>query len=90
MVRAGSHGEYQDKFLAEKRVYVTWGNLDVNLAKLTDRDALIAALEQRDPDSKPRKLINHASQIWPFANEMQKGDWIVIPLKVQRAIQFGE
>src|SRR5689334_6827909 len=90
LVRAGSHGEYQDKFLAEKRVYITWSGLDVNLAKLPDRDALIAALRQRYPASKPKKLINHASQIWPFAHEIQKGDWIVFPLKAQRAVQIGE
>lgn len=90
LVRAGGHGQFQDKFLSEKRVYVTWGGLDVNLARLPDRDALIAALADRDPASKPKKLINHASQIWPFAHEMQKGDWIVLPLKAQRAIQIGE
>lgn len=90
LVRAGGHGEFQDKLLSAKRVYVTWDDLDVNLAKLSDRDALIAALGQRYPASKPKKLINHASQIWPFAHEMQKGDWIVLPLKIQRAIQIGE
>lgn len=90
LVRAGAHGEFQDKFLSEKRVYVTWDDLDVNLAKLPDREALIAALAQRDPGSKQKKLINHASQIWPFAHEMKKGDWVVLPLKPQRAIQIGE
>ncbi len=90
LVRAGSHGEFEDKFLSEKRVYVTWDKLDIDLARLPDRDALINSLEQRDPDSKRKKLINHASQIWPFAHEMQKGDWIVLPLKAQRAVQIGE
>src|SRR5687768_15003259 len=90
LVRAGSHGEYQDKFLGERRVYVTWHDLDVNLAKLPDRDALIAAMQKRYPDSKTKTLINHASQVWPFAHEMQKGDWIVLPLKHQRAVQIGE
>lgn len=90
LVRAGSHGEFQDKFLSEKRVYVTWDDLKVNLAQLPDRDALITALERRVPASKPKKLINHASQIWPFAHEMKKGDWIVLPLKAQRAVQIGE
>jgi len=44
LVRAGSHGEFQDKFLSEKRVYVTWDDLNLNLAQLPDRDALITAL----------------------------------------------
>jgi len=90
LVRAGSHGEFQDKFLSEKRVYLTWDGLDANLSKLPDRNALITALEQRYPADKPKKRINHASQIWPFVHEMQKGDWVVLPLKVQRAIQLGE
>jgi restriction system protein len=90
LIRAGSHGEHEDKFLNEKRVYVTWDHLDVNLADLSDRDALISELKARLPESKDKKLINHASQIWPFAHEMQKGDWVVLPLKYQRAVQIGE
>jgi len=38
LVRAGGHGEFQDKVLSEKRVYVTWDDLDVNLATLPDRE----------------------------------------------------
>lgn len=33
LIRAGSHGEFQDKFLSEKRAYVTSDRLDVNLKK---------------------------------------------------------
>lgn len=90
LVRAGGHGQFQDKFIAEKRVYVTWDGLDVNLAELRGRDALISAMERRYPGSKPKSLLNQASQIWPFAHEMKKGDWVVLPLKHQRAIQIGE
>jgi restriction system protein len=90
LIRAGSHGEFQDKFLSEKRVYVTWDDLDVKLDTLPDRDALISALREHEPTAKDRKLINHASQIWPFAHEMKKGDWVVLPLQPQRAIQIGE
>lgn len=90
LVRAGGHGEFQDKFISERRVYVTWDGLNVNLAKLQGRNALIAEMEFRYPGSKPKSLLNQASQIWPFAHEMKKGDWIVLPLKHQRAIQIGE
>lgn len=90
LVRAGAHGEYQAKFLTENRVYVTWDGLDVNLKALSDRNALIEAMSERNPDDQPKRLINHASQVWPFAHEIQKGDWIVLPLKHERAIQIGE
>ncbi len=36
LIRAGSHGEYEQKFIREGRVDVTWDDLDVNLAKLAD------------------------------------------------------
>lgn len=90
LVRAGSHGEFETKFLTENRVYVTWDNLAIDLLKLADRAALIDALQANDPRAKPKKHVNHASQIWPFARVMQKGDWVVLPLKSQQSIYIGE
>lgn len=90
LIRAGTHGEHEQKFIQENRVYVTWDELDENLAKLAERSELVAALTQRYPDAKPRKILNHTSQIWPFAHEMKKGDLVVLPLKSQPAIQIGE
>jgi hypothetical protein len=52
LVRAGSHGEYESKFLQENRVYVTWDNLDLDLGKLSARTELISAMTERYPQSK--------------------------------------
>ena len=52
LIRAGSHGEYEQKFIQENRVYVTWGDLDVNLIKLAERAELVAAMTQ-DSDEPP-------------------------------------
>jgi predicted Mrr-cat superfamily restriction endonuclease len=49
LIRAGSHGEYELKFVQESRVYLTWDNLNVNLGKLADRSDLTDALRQRYP-----------------------------------------
>ena len=51
LIRAGSHGEYEQKFIQENRVYVTWDGLDVNLIKLAERSELVTALTQRNPDT---------------------------------------
>jgi restriction system protein len=40
LIRAGSHGEYELKFIQESRVYVTWDELDLNLGKLAERSEL--------------------------------------------------
>ncbi|SKB07940.1 restriction system protein [Prosthecobacter debontii] len=90
LIRAGAHGEFELTFLEENRVYVTWLNLAHDLHKLENKDALISILETLDPSGKPKKWLNHASQIWPFAHTMQKGDWVVLPLKTQQSIYIGE
>lgn len=90
LIRAGAHGEYELKFIQENRVYVTWEGLDANLGKLSARAELVEAMTQRYPDAKPKAIMNWASQVWPFAHEVKKGDLVVLPLKSQRAIQIGE
>ena len=90
LIRAGSHGEHEQKFIQEKRVYVTWDGLDTSLAKLPDRPALVAAMTQRYLDTKPKAISNWVSQVWPFAHEIKKGDLVVVPLKTQPGIYIGE
>lgn len=90
LIRAGAHGEYEQKFINENRVYVTWDKLAVNLEKLPDREALFVEMSQLYTDAKPKRLQNWASQIWPFAHEIKKGDLVFLPLKTQPAICVGE
>jgi len=90
LIRAGSHGEYEQKFIQENRVYVTWDELNVDLAKLTKKQELTVALGEANPNAKPKAISNWVSQIWPFAHEIKKGDLVVLPLKTQPAIYIGE
>ncbi len=90
LIRAGSYGEYEQKFISENRVYVTWDKLAVNLVKLADRNALTAEMAKLYPDAKPRRLLNWVGQVWPFAHEIKKGDLVFLPLKSQPAICIGE
>ena len=90
LIRAGSHGEYEQKFIQEKRVYVTWEGFDKDLGQLKGRNELTKALNACYPGEKPRKIVNWTSQIWPFVHEIKRGDIIVLPQKLQRTIQIGE
>jgi restriction system protein len=90
LVRAGSHGEYEQKFIQESRIYVTWDGLDVDLQTLSSRDALGNVMAQRYGNAKSKTISNWVSQVWPFAHSMQKGDWVVVPLKTQQVIYVGE
>jgi restriction system protein len=90
LVRAGRHGEYEQKFLQENRIYVTWDRLNVDLGKLGDRKALSDVLTKYYPDEKKMAVANWVGQIWPFGHLMQKGDFVLMPLKAQPAIAVGE
>ena len=90
VIRAGSRGEHEQKFLDEGRVYVAWEGLDVDLGTLPDRQGLIRVLEERFPDEKAKALVNWSAQVWPFVKEMVKGDWVVMPSKLQSGLYFGE
>lgn len=89
LTRAGSHGEFEQKFLEEDRVYLTWEGLSDNLQRLDSRQSLLELLEVRYPNEKLKRLQNHSSQIWPFAKEMQQGDWVVLPSKKQPVVYVG-
>lgn len=89
LTRAGSHGEFEQKFLEEGRIYLNWGDLTANLSQLEDRTELLTLLERTYPDEKAKRLINHCSQIWPFAKVMEIGDWVVLPSKRQPVIYVG-
>lgn len=90
LIRAGRHGEYEQKFIQENRVYVTWDSLDVDLAKLKQRGDLTKAMTERYADTKSKAIQNWVSQVWPFAHEINKGDLVILPLKTQPAIYIGE
>ncbi|MEO0645827.1 MAG: restriction endonuclease [Cyanobacteria bacterium J06650_10] len=90
LVRAGSSGEYESKFLEESRIYVTWDNLDHNLDRLVSPEQLRGVLSERYPEAKANTLKNWASQIWPFAKRMKVGDWVVLPSKKKASIHFAK
>jgi restriction system protein len=90
LVRAGAHGEYEQKFLREGRVYVTREELDVDVPQIPDRKQLLDEMAKRYPDAKPRGIMNYASQVLPFAKEMKPGDPIILPIKSQRTIAVAE
>jgi restriction system protein len=90
LVRAGRHGEFEEKFLQEGRVYVTWDHLSVDIGRMTDRKQLLETMVNTYPGSKLRALQNNVSQVWPFAHAMEKGDLVILPSKMQASIFVAE
>lgn len=72
LIQAGSHGEYEQKFIQESRVYVTWDGLDIDLGKLKQRADLTAAMTERYPDTKPKAIQNWVSRFGPSPTRSRK------------------
>lgn len=87
---AGANGEYEPKFIQERRIHCTWDKLNKDLSKLPTREALLALLQDVYPENKPATLKNWLHQIWPFAKEMQKGDLVILPFKLHQGISAGK
>lgn len=90
LFRAGRNGEYESKFLEDKRIYLTWDGLNVDLSGYQDRDKLLQKLTEMYSGEKPNTIRNWASQIYPIAHRIEKGDWIVLPSKMSSTIHFGK
>lgn len=90
LFRAGKNGEYENKFINENRIYLTWDDLNINLNSIKFKEDLYKILVDHYNLEKEKTAINWASQIWPIAHRIEKGDWIVLPSKINRTIHFGE
>lgn len=90
LFRAGANGEYENKFLNDNRVYLTWDDLNINLNKFSKKEDLYEFLVDKYNLEKEKTAINWASQIYPIAHKMQIGDWVVLPSKINRTIHFGK
>lgn len=90
LVRAGSAGEYEKKFLEENRIYLTWDGLNHDLSTISEKIELFELLLETYPSVKRATARNWTGQIWPIAKEMQKGDWVVLPSKMKPSIHIAE
>lgn len=90
LVRAGAHGEFEQKFLDEKRIYLTWDELNINLKEITEWEDLKSKLTELYPNNSKNLISNNAGQIWAFYNRIKRGDWIALPSKYNPSINIGE
>lgn len=90
VVRAGAHGEYEQKFLEESRIYLTWDELNINLSTIQDWDELKEKLATYYPDVSKNAISNYAGQITSFYQTMNLKDWVIVPSKYNPTINVGE
>lgn len=90
LCRAGRYGEFENKFLEENRIYCTWDNISESIMQFSTKQDLQQYFVENNPDLKVKTAMNWASQVWPFAHEMKKGEIVVLPSKIKPVIHFGK
>jgi len=90
LCRAGKHGEYEQRFLDEDRVYLTWEGLNRDVQGPNTRAELGKLLRQVYPNASKGRITQNTGQIWAFAKRMAPGDWVILPSKLKPAIHIGE
>lgn len=90
LFRAGSSGEYENKFLIDGKIYLTWNDLNVNLKSFKEKADLFEYLNSIYPTEKRARNRNWMGQIWPIAHDIKISDWIVLPSKIKSAIHIGK
>lgn len=91
LVRAGKYGEHETRFLNEKRIYLTFGDLaGDDLSSLPDYGATRVFMAGKYPGESIHKVGNWAAQVWAFVSAMKPGDWVVMPSKQAPTIAVGE
>jgi restriction system protein len=90
LCRAGKHGEYENKFFEDNRIYCTWDGVNLSLKSFSERTELHAFFMSQREDVKSKTATNWVSQVWPFAYEMKKDDWVMLPSKVKPVIHIGK
>lgn len=89
LCRTGKHGEHEQKFLDENRIYLTWDGLNHDLGGLKGRGDIQRILKEIYPDSTRQRRIQNSGQIWAFAQRMKPGDWVAVPSK-RKTIHIAE
>ena len=89
-IHAGRTGDANTLFLKSNCVALGWPDME-DLTKLEPtREAFKGKAAEVYPDWKPGQIINSASQLFRFSQEMKEGDIVLYPSKRDRHIHIGE
>ena len=90
LIRGGSHGEFEEKFFEEKKIYLTWDNLkDRDFRGAKDYNAIKEIVRGLLPDGPERRIGNFSGQAWAFVLSMKAGDLVVTPRKRKSVVAVG-
>ena len=89
LVRAGRNGERQDFCLSHGVSVIGWNEIP-DLTQFKERSDLDQFYRNLNPDKNSNQVGSQVGQLWAFAQKIQNGDLIALPLKGQDAVAIGK
>jgi len=89
-IHAGQVGEADALFLKKNVVAMGWHEMG-DLSKIgADREAFKREVAKAYPNAKPGAIPNYTGQLFRFVHEMQSGDLVLYPSKLDRQVHIGK
>src|ERR1017187_5431455 len=89
-IHGGRHGVADSLFLQRNVIALGWGPMGDVSGLAPDRASFRTAAEKAFPDRSPAQISVSFSQIYRFVYELNVGDIVVYPSKIDRQIHIGE
>jgi len=89
-IHGGRLGKADTLFLKQNCIAIGWDELGDVSPIGADREALKERLAETYPKAKPGAIPVHAGQLYKFITEIQPGDLVVYPSKIDRQIHIGK
>jgi len=88
-IHAGRLGGADSLFLKKSVIAIGWSEMGDPTPIGGDREALKARIAATYPQGKPGAVPVHAGQLYRFISEIQVGDLVAYPSKIDRQIHIG-
>ncbi len=88
-IHGGRLGVADSLFLTQNVVALGWTEMGNLGALKSSRESFKSAVATAYPDAKPGAIPNYTGQLYRFVHEMQIGDLIVYPSKMDRHVHIG-
>jgi restriction system protein len=88
MIRAGRNGEWEELAFEKNVAVIGWEKIP-DLQNVESKEELLRLCKEAYSDAPEMRLRMSAAQLWIFRSQIQTNDFILLPLKTQRAIAIG-
>ena len=85
----GIHTKDDNLFLHQDVIAIGWKEMGDLSQIQADRDAFKEKYTEVYPDAKKGSIANGAGMLYRFAHEVEIGDYVVFPSKIDRQINIG-